>query len=138
MLMAIGDLFNVSHCLPSCVKNSHTKNDSEPSCHVIFGIISALRNGWNRPVYPSIEERNVVCHHCPPGSCVCHVAISNLVLCIVRSGCNLCLMPVLLLGTDVFENDEHICQKHLPHFQLPCGFLSERLTCYHPSFNVLK
>lgn len=72
MLMAVGgDLFNVSHCLPPCVKNSHTKGDTEPSWHVISGISSVLRNVWNPPVFPiDREERNVVCHYCPPGSCV--------------------------------------------------------------------
>lgn len=39
ILIAVGgDLYNVSHCLPSCVKNSHTKSDTEPSWHVILAL----------------------------------------------------------------------------------------------------
>lgn len=59
--MAIGgDLSSVSHRLPSCVKNSHTNGDTEPSWHVIFVIISVLRNGCNTCDNPSIERGEIV------------------------------------------------------------------------------
>lgn len=74
--MAIGgDLSGVSHRLPPCVKNSHTNGDTEPSWHVIFVVISVLRNGFNTCDNLSIERRER--HDCPPGSCVCFGLGSN-------------------------------------------------------------